>query len=400
MSTHALLSPSSMSRRLSCVGSMAMEYGEPDTHSEYADEGTAAHFLAEQCLNNNVNTDSYLRQRIQVNEKGVTFHKKGKFLVDDTMAEFVQVYIDLVRELAADGEGYVEQRLDIEHITGEAGAKGTADAVIVSGDTLIVVDLKYGQGARVSAHANPQLRMYAIAALHLFGVVCDFTQVRLIISQPRVSSEHSEEILTVEELLAWGVDAKTTCLDVWTAFTSREGWIGSSMHLSPSEDACRYCKAAYRCPALAQVVQDNVAAEFTNLDTIDPLAEPTPDTLALVGKWLDVQTARIAARLEAGEQLLHWKLVQGRRGARSWSDERAVEEAALALGVSADLLYTRKFVTPPAAETTFKKQPEVWAALSALIVQPEGKPAVAPITDKRPALTVSPPADEFGVIQE
>ncbi|MRU22553.1 DUF2800 domain-containing protein, partial [Xylella fastidiosa subsp. multiplex] len=65
------------------------------------------------------------------------------------MAAYVQEYVDYVRAIA--GVRLVEQPLRIASITREQGAKGTADVVILAGDALTIVDLKYGRGVKVFA---------------------------------------------------------------------------------------------------------------------------------------------------------------------------------------------------------------------------------------------------------
>jgi hypothetical protein len=95
----------------------------------------------------------------------------------------------------------VEQALDLAAITGEAGAQGTADAVIVAGSRLHVIDLKYGRGVRVDAERNPQLILYALAALDTLDPLGEVTDVMLTIHQPRLEHVSSWEA-TADELRA------------------------------------------------------------------------------------------------------------------------------------------------------------------------------------------------------
>lgn len=156
---HAKLSPSSASRWMTCPGSVAMSEGIADKSSSHADEGTAAHEMAERILLGELGTDLIGLKA----ENGVAFTA--------AMLEGVMVYVDMVRDLVKSTGGtlYVEQKLSIEHLTGEPGAKGTSDCVIDAGDELIVGDLKFGMGVRVDADDNEQLMIYALAALEKFS---------------------------------------------------------------------------------------------------------------------------------------------------------------------------------------------------------------------------------------
>jgi hypothetical protein len=107
-----------------------------------------------------------------------------------------------------DGELLVEQSLPIAHITGEEDAEGTGDAVILRGDEIIVIDLKFGRGVEVSAIDNPQLMLYGLGALEKFGLLGDFKRVRMVISQPRITAAPSEFVMDVPALVEWGLKAR------------------------------------------------------------------------------------------------------------------------------------------------------------------------------------------------
>ena len=183
---HAVLSPSSAHRWMACPGSVALiaTAGAPDTGSASADEGTAAHEMAE---------------RILLGADGIALigqHAENGWRFTADMLEQVSKYVALVRDLVASTNGvlYVEQRVPIDHLTDETGATGTADCVIDAGDELIVVDLKYGRGVQVEAEDNPQMVMYASGVLRrmreadeMIGLArAPFKQVRMIIAQPRL----------------------------------------------------------------------------------------------------------------------------------------------------------------------------------------------------------------------
>lgn len=85
---HAQLSPSSAERWITCPGSVALCRNLPDSSSSYADEGTAAHDLAAKCLESGKDAAEFIGETV---DKG--------FVVDSTMAGYVQQYVDFVRFL-------------------------------------------------------------------------------------------------------------------------------------------------------------------------------------------------------------------------------------------------------------------------------------------------------------
>lgn len=424
MSAHAKLSPSSAHRWMNCPSSVAMESQctEETGSSEYADEGTAAHFLGEQCLTNNTDASAYAGRWILVtagnaewgtSEPTDRIHHSAdarSFHVDSDMYTNVQKYVDYVRNLG--GELLVEQRLSIEHLTGEPGAKGTSDAVVLLDNEIIIVDLKYGRGVKVDADSNAQLQIYALGALQEYDFLGAFTQVRHVVVQPRL--DHiSEWLCSVAKLDAFAKrvgEHAERCLSALTYYI-KWGELHEK-HLKPGTDQCRFCNAKAICPALSQHVLSTVADDFVDVQTpiapqLSHVAERSydNDTLGnllgavdLVEGWCKAVRARAESELFAGHVVPGYKLVEGRRGARKWLSEADAETALKSMRLKLEEMYDLSLISPTTAEKLHKAGaigPRQWPKLQSLITQSDGKPSVAPESDKRPALVIQATADDF-----
>jgi hypothetical protein len=322
------------------------------------------------------------------------------FTDDQEMLEQVRVYTDYVQREAEGHQLLIEQVVDYSNVIDVEDSFGTSDAVILAGDELRIVDLKYGMGVRVSAEENEQLQLYALGALEVFGMIGDFKTVKMAIVQPRL--DHiSEWTTTVEDLRAFGDLARDRAR--WAiALTNR---VVASGDLNPGEKQCRFCKAKATCPALLAHVQDAVAADFDNLDVDEIKTAPLgmgPNRLGvalaavpLIEDWCKAVRAKAETELLAGREVSGFKLVQGRNGARRWGNEEQAEKTLKKLiGKAA---FETSLISPAQAEKKLKGNKDAWATLQAAIVQKPGPPSVAPITDKRPAWS---PADDFEAINE
>lgn len=378
MAKHAVLSPSGASRWMACPGSVALTRDLPDTSSAYADEGTAAHELSALCLTDGGTAKGYV---------GRILYKD--FAVDEEMADNAQKYVDYVQHIRAvlDGDLMVEQRLPLTQITGEEDAFGTGDAVILDRQGIVVVDLKYGMGNRVEAERNPQLMIYALATYHEYGTVEDFKTVQLVIHQPRLNHV-SEWTCSVGELLAFGEEVKAAAHATTQRFAP----------LIPGAVQCQWCKARANCSALNEFVSDALGGDFEDLSKVSALDDVAKcdntalgvkmEALELVEYWVKAVRERVMSLLNAGENVPGYKLVQGRKGSRAWSDPIAAESAMKAMRLKVDEMYDFKLISPTTAEELLKETPKRWLRLQGQVTQSEGKPSVAPIKDKRPAIVV------------
>lgn len=368
---HSILGPSAAHRWMRCPGSVALTKDLPDESSEHADEGTQAHEMAAWDLQGmNVITD------------------------DRDMLDYVRVYTDYVRREAEGHQLLVEQRVDFSDVIGVPDSFGTSDAVILAGDTIKIIDLKYGMGVRVEAQENEQLQLYALGALEVFGVVGAFQQVKMAIVQPRLDHITEWEI-SVADLEAFGREARSAAKRaIDTVEHGADGW------LAPGDKQCRWCKAKATCPALLAHVQDAVGADFEDLDADDIKTSPMSmganslsiamAAVPLVEDWCKAVRARLEAELLKGRPVPGFKLVQGRNGIRRWADEARAEEILTTF--LHDQAHERSLISPAVAEKKLKGSKAAWAQCQSLIVQKPGPPSVAPETDKRPAWS---PADEF-----
>lgn len=397
---HALLSPSSAERWMSCLGSTMLTKDLPEVTNDYSDEGTDYHVLAAVCLDEGTDATEYVGH----------FLESGAIVTQEN-AEAVQVYVDAVRAYAEQGTLLVEERVPIGQITGEEGAEGTADAVILRTDhELVVCDLKFGRGVAVSPEQNKQLMLYALGVLEKHQLVDDFNTVRLVISQPRAGGTQ-EWVCAMVELLAFAEEVKRIGSQIvktlHLAATTPGGRV--DLPLTPSEKACRFCKAKAECPALLAEVERAASVGFDDLEAIP--VDTTPSRADVIGKamtqvplvelWAKAVRAAAETELLAGRFVTGYKLVQGKKGNRTFSDLEKAEEALRRTRLKVEEIFEMTLITPTVAEKRIaKKFPRIWKDLETLIVQKEGVPSVAPESDKRPALTVSKPEDGFEVVAE
>lgn len=300
MADHAKLSPSGAKRWMACAGSLAMEAGYPDTSSEFADEGTAAHFLASECLDGVFDARYFHEKTVVVGTHGTcwsevfegSFAEARSFRVDADMCREVQKYLDFVNAAAEDGELHVEQRLAI--FGGAIPDQfGTSDAVIVFSKSLHIIDLKYGRGVQVDAEENEQGMLYALGALDEFDLLGEIETVKITIHQPRLNHVSTWEC-SAEHLRAFeqrAIAAGKLALDLAEGVSPTE-----LAHLNPGPDQCRFCKAKATCPALRNLVLATVAGDFEVLTEVEvagalgeepyqvEVAMPVVDNLIALGK--------------------------------------------------------------------------------------------------------------------
>jgi len=421
---HSYWSASKFESIMLCPGKIVLEDGAPDNTNAYAAEGTAAHQVLTWALQEDRPASAYIGRRVWLDSRGKPCEPEDYeyvYTVDDDMAEHVQVCIDYCLDLRGD-DGVLFADIRVNYSTYldvvEDTAWGTADVIIARGDELMVVDFKYGRGVEVDAERNPQMSLYGLGALQAYqGVVADFTRVRLAISQPRIKRAPSEWDCSVEELETWGRStarsAVATCENA--VQLGKDHWTFEETFLRPAEKACQFCKAKATCPKLRAEVAGTVvefvpasADEFASItadDVATPAADTHPEWLAaalskvdLIEDWCKAIRAETERRLLAGDGVPGWKLVQGKKGNRAWSKPADVEALFKSMRLKESEMYDFKLISPASAEKLAKAKvigPRQWPKVQELITQSDGKAHVAPASDSRPALVVTPVVDDF-----
>lgn len=411
---HALCAPSAWEQWgetapdvAACAGSVAMQIAESEETSSDAAEGIEAHDVGRRILLAQPTDDTVIG-------------------IDPEMREYVMIYVKSCRDRMAEYKqagaiqvhAWVEERLSIEEITGEKDAKGTADFVILAvfadGHSVLEVDdLKYGLGVLVDVINNGQLQLYALAAVLKHRLLHNITQVVMRIHQVRIREIPLEWQISIKQLYEFGQRAAERAGVALRIL--EDGPVTAIGHLNPSEKSCRFCRAKYKCPALAKQVQEIVLGKFQDLgdEKAMPLMpqdrspEPLTDhaMLGLLGKkvpliedWCRAIRSKIESALLKSEPVPGWKLVEGRKGSRQWREPERVEALLLQANIAPNVIYyPKELLSPTAMEKVIKKtRPNEWAMLTAsFITQADGKPSVAEELDPRPAWVGKSAPEDF-----
>lgn len=442
MSAHAELSPSSAARWSVCTASVSAQRGIFDGGSAAARWGTAAHLVASEALSGGKQADFYLgkslvfgitpdgaRRELFVDGFTGCFQTVEHILrIDQDIVDCAHAYVEFVRDLVVTSGArmLVEQRVGIGHITGEAGAGGTADTILLTDDEIYIIDLKGGMG-KVFAYEtlavakkdpitgvdmpavyepNKQLAMYAGGAVYEHRLLQDFSRVTMVIVQPRLNhvSQYTMPVAELELFL--------------TGISEAAERTRTDPVFAPSFDACHFCKAKGSCSAQTEAVLTTVLDGFDDIDEAKTKAYPQHEVGSLYAKvsmikdWCTAIEERVHESLLQGHTVsrhdgLSYKLVTGRQGGRDWSDEVAAEASLKKMRLKPAEMYTSKLISPTTAEK-YTKVPKAtdggtqtepllgktqWARLQTLITQKQGRPTVVLETDPRPAIV--PATDGF-----
>jgi hypothetical protein len=333
----------------------------PRTESEYAQEGTLAHEVAEGVARARLNGEKYDLTKLSDD-------------VTHEMVECAEGYRDYIQELITTDDPLImlEQRVDFSPWVPDGF--GTADCIIIQDGTMDVIDYKYGKGVAVSAENNPQEKCYGLGALNDYGFAYDIETVRLHIFQPRINNVSVYE-LTADELLAWGEIIKPVALMAANGEGDYNagGW-------------CKFCPHAGKCRTLTKICSEYVVAHGVAYRVPVLAPHEVAEVLAmepLITLWLKRVRDQALTSMINGEEIPGYKVVAGKPGNRKWTDELQVLSTLEAAGYDRADVTETKLLSPAGMDKALGKK-KAAELLDGLTERAAGAPTIAPASDKRP----------------
>jgi hypothetical protein len=276
MTTHSLYSASSLDRLAICPPSARLSKDIPEITNKDAERGTRIHALGELILLGKDDTDGF---------------PEGTEQEDIDIARGYAEYVWDVADIA--GTIFVEESFRDSLATIHPDLGGTADAVVVCGRDLHIIDLKTGRNP-IDAKENKQMLTYGLGALQKHGIN-KFDNVHLHIYQP---NNISKVTYPLERMADWAIELKVIAKRADDPFEKPV----------PHAKACYYCKAKPVCPAMREKALDAAKQDFADNDL-----EKLLDDAEIVALWADSIKEYAKRLIEDGKDAGKWYLKNGRK---------------------------------------------------------------------------------------
>lgn len=385
---HALLSPSSAKRWLTCTPSAVFGQQFPRRESAAADEGAVAHSLGELLISYKRGdlTNKEFRTQLKTIEQS-EFYNKAMYEHCDNYATYVMERFNYAKAQNPEAELFVEQKLSMEPHVPEGF--GTGDVGIIYAPVIEIIDLKYGEGVLVNAVENDQLMLYGLGWLQEFGWLHDLQLVRMTIYQPRRDYVTTYEI-TVMELLGWA--------DQVVAPQAAKAMAGEGDFVAGAH--CMFCPAELHCKAKAEFNLAAAQLEFRDMledDYETPKAEVNfrPENRlveseliailthgAALKSYVEKMTAYALEQVKAGRVIRGFKLVEG-RSKREITDKEAVLKLLLKEGYDRHKMFKPQEMVSMTDLEKLTGKKDFDRLIGPFTIKSPGAPTLAPVSDPR-----------------
>lgn len=267
---------------------------------------------------------------------------------------------------------------------------GTLDVGLVTPDTIHIMDYKFGK-TPVEAYKNPQLLTYA-AGMAGYPPMRD--NIVLHVIQPPLNSYPTYKC-DAQELTEFIFH------ELSPAIKSAKS---AAPEFGPSEEACRFCRAAMTCKARYQNVMEAASQVFDIYKAIPNRVKQEDIALAMklmpkVERYF--KDLRIWVQVEKEKGKLHsvpWKVVYSGKGRRNWVKEQEVMEWLDNYTELDEDDYTKTTLLSPAQVEKLDRSLKKNEAYHKLYKKGKGNKILVKETDKREA--IEPEKDAASAFKE
>ena len=291
---HAPTSASTLYRRWICPGSVHAEEGLPDEPSEAAERGTRIHAAV-------ANPD--LVEDLDEEERDIAL----------AQLETIKPTLD-----TCDKYGF-ETHFVLKSTKGKELFGGTIDFFAITGDEVIVRDLKTGRGALNLKAASFQGTFYLACLLQYFP---NLNKGTCYFDKSELGETHS---VTLERKYLGAV------IDQCEGIFYRQKQPGS--HLNADPVACQWCKARTTCPEIRRQARDLVTVASKGSDLVNKDFLYLYEMNKTVKSYSKAVDAEARKRAERGD--LPGYCLKERAGRRRFTDGAKAAHALILKGLSA-----------------------------------------------------------------
>lgn len=365
---HSILAPSSK-EWVHCGFSAKFLANKEEETNDASEFGTECHALAEAYIKQSLKIDDFDEEPVSIDELKSSFRHYDEEM--ETLATGYANFVICQADYEEKRTGkkpivFVEQFLDMDYAP---DTHGTADAIIIAGDTLTIIDNKTGfipvkvfEGNEL----NSQLGIYGLYAYKLFADVYPIKKIRLVIYQERIHNI-DDQTVNVEDLLEWEVGVLRPA--------AKEAQNPNAEAVSGKW--CKYCPGRNVCRQRSEDALSINVEKRPELMTDAEIEELLPKLDFIIDYCASIKDYALKKAIEGKK----WKgyVLSESSTKRKISDEEAVKRILKEAGYCPEVpkLMSIRELQKLVGKTKFND------LVGQYVIKPKGQPVLAPETDAK-----------------
>lgn len=365
---HSILAPSSK-EWVHCGFSAKFLANKEEETNDASEFGTECHALAEAYIKQSLKIDDFDEEPVSIDELKSSFRHYNEEM--ETLATGYANFVISQADYEEKRTGknpivFVEQLLDMDYAP---DTHGTADAIIIAGDTLTIIDNKTGfipvkvfEGNEL----NSQLGIYGLYAYKLFADVYPIKKIRLVIYQERIHNI-DDQTVNVEDLLEWEVGVLRPA--------AKEAQNPNAEAVSGKW--CKYCPGRNVCRQRSEDALSINVEKKPELMTDAEIEELLPKLDFIIDYCASIKDYALKKAIEGKK----WKgyVLSESSTKRKISDEETVKRILKEAGYCPEVskLMSIRELQKLVGKTKFND------LVGQYVIKPKGQPVLAPETDAK-----------------